>query len=786
MSATHGSGSSADSDTMLMLAIIGAGVGSVAVWAGAQLASLIHSGATLGVGASQGFRAMFRLPAHASDPRLAWDEPAASQLPGPVLYWVTTGIVVLLALGIAVAVALKLTSTSVGTDRADRLGVAPKARLARRRDLKPLIVARPTAGRFVLGRVGRHLVATEDRRSQAERAQRDRSRTRVGDRSAVVVVGPSRCGKTANVTAGVLDWDGPAILSSVKDDLYRATIERRRQLGQVYVFDPFGELEDDLGVKVERVGWSPLQASVTISGAQQAAATLLDAGPSEGVTNANYWSTKGQQLLWPMLFAAAVNGRTMGDVVRWMTLQDGNQSGGSEVAKLLVERAKSDRSAEARQALAAFTGFWMLDSRTRSDIFSTAQTVITAWEDPYVAAASATEVATENGVLTQQTMDLRLLLTGNNTLYLVQPLKSVERFAVLFGGLIGALLRDQAYEISKRAGEPIPPTLAVIDEAGNTPLRWLPDVASTCSGIGVQLVTVWQSLAQMRAIYQAQTDSLLTNHGSKIFFSGLSDRETLDYASHLGGDEEVPQQSTSSDVGWRAERRSVAMSTTRVRLLPPDLLRQVPPGSALLLHGTLPPAHLVGRRPWEDRRLRALAAGQGPEPQPPELSEKLETALNAKESVSPFVQAHMNAMARLTPVKKPKPQPEDATAPDETARQQAAKDPADEIGSGDVTEGVQAAALPDPGDEVSVPATGDCADDAGESAGSQSVSGESDPTEDEHQIELAPAAEPVEQEPALTGDESAGAEDEQDHDVAHMLELLRRHRATRPDHGIDR
>ncbi len=783
MSATNGSGASADSDTMLMLAIIGAGVASVAVWAGAQLASLIHSGSTLGVGASQGFRAMFRLPAHASDPRLAWDEPAASQLPGPVLYWGTTGIVVTLALGIAVALALKLTSTSVGTDRADRLGVAPKARLARRRDLKPLIVAKPTAGRFVLGTVGRHLVATEDRRSQAERAQRDRSRTRVGDRSAVVVVGPSRCGKTANVTAGVLDWDGPAILSSVKDDLYRATIERRRQLGQVYVFDPFGELEEDLGAKVERVGWSPLQASVTISGAQQAAATLLDAGPSEGVTNANYWSTKGQQLLWPMLFAAAVNGLTMGDVVRWMTLQDGNQSGGSEVAKLLAETAKSAKSAEARQALAAFTGFWMLDSRTRSDIFSTAQTVITAWEDPYVAAASATEVATKDGVLTQQIMDLRLLLTGNNTLYLVQPLKSVERFAVLFGGLIGALLRDQAYEISKRAGEPIPPTLAVIDEAGNTPLRWLPDVASTCSGIGIQLVTVWQSLAQMRAIYQAQTDSLLTNHGSKIFFSGLSDRETLDYASHLGGDEEVPQQSTSSDVGWRAERRSVAMSTTRVRLLPPDLLRQVPPGSALLLHGTLPPAHLEGRRPWEDRRLRALAAGQGPAPQSPELSKTLERALNAKESVSPFVQAHMNAMAKLTPVKKPKPQPDDATAPDGTTSQQLGKDSADDVASVAGIEGVEPATLHDPGDEAPAGAIDDCADDAGESAGPQSNSGENDPTDDEHPIELAPAAEPVEE---VTAAEAVGAEYGQDQDVAHMLELLRRHRTTRPDHGIDR
>ena len=106
----------------------------------------------------------------------------------------------------------------------------------------------------------------------------------------------------------------------------------------------------------------------------------------------------------------------------------------------------------------------------------------------------------------------------------------------------------------------------MIDEAGNTPLRWLPDVASTCSGIGIQLVTVWQSLAQMRAIYQAQTGSLLTNHGSKIFFSGLSDRETLEYASYLGGDEEVAQRSTTTDVGLRGDRRTVASSTTSMRL----------------------------------------------------------------------------------------------------------------------------------------------------------------------------------------------------------------------------
>lgn len=735
-------------DSLLMAGIIGVGVVSCAVWAGAQAAAVAHSGSTLDVSPAAGFRAVFRLPANASDPRLAWEEPAASQLPGPGLYWTLTAIVVIAAVAAAVWVGLRLSGTSVGTDRAERLGVSPRARLARRKDLKPLIVSEPVRGRFVLGRVGRHLVATEDRETQPDRVQRDRSRTRVGDRSAVIVVGPSRCGKTANVTAGVLDWDGPAVLSSVKDDLYRATIGRRRQLGRVFVFDPFGELGENLGPNVTRVGWSPLASAVTISGAQQAAATLLDAGPTEGVTNANYWSTKGQQLLWPMLFTAAVTGRSMGDVVRWMTLQDGNHGDTSEVAHLLgaVVRDSGGRAAvEAKQALTAFAGFWMLDGRTRSDVFSTAQTVITAWEDPFVAAASAIEIDTGMFTMTQPAMAMRMLLEGNNTLYLVQPLKSVERFAVLFGGLLGALLRDQAYEISKRAGEPVPATLAVIDEAGNTPLRWLPDVASTCSGIGIQLVTVWQSLAQMRAIYQAQTDSLLTNHGSKIFFSGLSDRETLDYASHLSGDEEVAQQSTSSDVGWSAGRRSVARSTTRVRLLPPDLLRQVPPGSALLLHGTLPPAHLTGRRPWEERRLRALAAGEGPSPEAAVLSEAMQRALASEPRLSSFVLAHMTRLT--TPV----------GAPDEAAGEEdAARSAAASAASGEGT--VADAEASDGGDDAVAPAR-------------EEERGRDEAPDVEHEDEVA---------------------EDPDVDVAMQLEILRRHRrrgdpgTAPPEFGIDR
>ena len=659
------SGEGAGGDELALFAIFGVGGLSVATWAGAQMASLVSSGSLLAASPAAGLRAMIRLPSNAAEPRLAWGSEAASALPGPVVYWTCTVLIFMVMFAVGGVAATRLLGRKVGTDRSDRLGVNPEARLARTKELRPLMLRHPVAGRFVMGRVGRHLVATEDRHSQDAGTQRRRARTRVGDRSAVVVVGPSRCGKTANVTAGVLDWDGPAILSSVKDDLFKATVARRRQLGDVFVFDPFGELPIDLGPGVQRVGWSPLHASRSISGAQQAASTLLDAGPTEGVTNASYWSTKGQQLLWPMLFAAATAGLSMGDIVRWLAMQDGSNGQRSQVAELLsaaMQSTTGPRAMEAKLALTAFQGFWLLDGRTRSDIFSTAQTVITAWEDPYIAAVSAPSVMVNGELVEQPTMDLRKLLVGNNTLYVVQPLKSVERFAVVFGGLLGDLLRDQAYEIARQAGEPIPATLAVIDEAGNTPLRWLPDVTSTCSGVGIQLVTVWQSLAQMRSIYQAQTGSLLTNHGSKIFFSGLSDRETLEYASYLGGDEEVAKTSTTTNIGSGSDRRSVASSTTAMRLLPGDLLRQVPPGSALLLHGTLPPAHLVGRRPWEDKRLVALGRGAGPAIGNAERSARLLAALSAEQAAPPIVMSRqlktLEPFADATAVDVIEPEPE--------------------------------------------------------------------------------------------------------------------------------
>ena len=59
-------------------------------------------------------------------------------------------------------------------------------------------------------------------------------------------------------------------------------------------------------------------------------------------------------------------------------------------------------------------------------------------------------------------------------------------------------------------------------------------------------------------------------------------------------------------------RRSIGEATQQRRLLPADVLRQIAPGEGLLIHGTLPPAHIRAQRYWEDPRLTQIANGHGP------------------------------------------------------------------------------------------------------------------------------------------------------------------------------
>ncbi len=442
-----------------------------------------------------------------------------------------------------------------------------QARWATRRDLRRLAVAAGGRGRLVLGRSGRVLVATEARHS-------------------VLVLGPTQSGKTTGLAIpSILEWEGPILATSVKDDLAAATLAWRARQGQTWVFDPTG----GSGLR-PMATWTPLAEAGTWGGAQRVASWLVDATPARsGMSEGAFWYSAAAKLLAPLLLAAHRCGGTMSDVVRWTDLDDCEEAG-----RILDASGET----EAGMALAASAA---RDDRIRSSVTTTLETVLAPFEDPTVAAATES-----------CDVDLELLLSGPHSLYLCGPSHEQARVQGLFAALVSSVVAA-AVERANRGGGPLdPPLLLVLDEAANiAPLRDLDVLASTGAGLGIQLLTVCQDLSQLSHRYGPERSrTIANNHRGKIILSGVSDLTTLDLVSGLAGEAAVQEHSVSRDS--RDGRRTTTSSTAFRRLVSADELRRIEPGDGVLVYGHLPVARLR-LRPWyADRHLRARATALGP------------------------------------------------------------------------------------------------------------------------------------------------------------------------------
>jgi type IV secretion system protein VirD4 len=274
----------------------------------------------------------------------------------------------------------------------------------------------------------------------------------------------------------------------------------------------------------------------------------------------------------------------MAQVVQWLDEQD------NEHVRFALEANGEEEAVSSLEALSEW------DERTLGSVYATAQTVLIAYTDPGVLASA-------------MTADLRaehLLDGGSHTAYLCAPAHEQRRLQPLFATLVQEIVAH-AYERATETGKPVdPPLLLVLDECANiAPLRELATLASTGAGQGIQLVSVFQDMAQINAVYgYDRAPTIVSNHRAKVFLSGIADPPTLGYVARLLGDEEVRQIARTVDAHGRS---STTESIAHRNLVPEGLLREMPPGHGVLVYGHLPPTR-IALRPWfQERRLRRLA-----------------------------------------------------------------------------------------------------------------------------------------------------------------------------------
>jgi len=396
----------------------------------------------------------------------------------------------------------------------------------------------------------------------------------------VLVFGAQRSGKTSGFAVpALLDWGGPAVVTSVRRDVVDHTYRWRQKQGNVYIFDPSGSLMDTQYQEF-RHSWDFLDQCRSWDDCIRMGWALTESGRLTGINDQQFWYSLAGQLLAPHLFAATMTGRGISDIVHWVKTQEE-----FEVRSILQSIGHDSALASAEDA-------WNREDKARSSVYTTLRSVLRAFDYD------------DSGVGSPPFLDIDDFLASKaDTLYLCAPPDEQEEYRPLFTGLVRTLFRsvyaqntsamDKRQENSPNtAATAVCPLLVLLDEAGNiAPLENLDTLATTAAGTKIQLVSIFHDLSQMESVYDPQTArSIVNNHSALLVLPGMRDIETLSYVQGLLHGERV---ANSKDAIWNSPRP----------------LRGLQSGEALLIYGNKRPIVLSLRSKFTDSELNLRVQG---------------------------------------------------------------------------------------------------------------------------------------------------------------------------------
>ncbi|WP_448233132.1 type IV secretory system conjugative DNA transfer family protein [Microbacterium lacticum] len=516
------------------------------------------------------------------DPAEALDAPGLNA----VVYWAVAGVLILGA-GAAGWWGWRMVRNlgqEKGNDPARIVGVATRAEVARAGSPQALLRRagnlRPSLGRPAPGDVGYRLGLSRGVEVWAS----------VED--SILLIGPPRSGKGLHVVINaILDAPGAVVTTSTRPDNVTATIAARQDVGPVAVFDP-QHLAEGIPAGLR---WSPVRGctdplTAMIRAGGLASATGLGKGSVEG---GDFWEAKTRVALQCLLHAAALDDRQPADLFRW-TLDPA--AAGDAVSILAAHPRAAGGWAESLQAMLES------DPRTRDSIWQGVSLALAALADPRVLDA-VTPGADEQ-------FDPEAFLEQRGTLYLLATAAGANNSAPLVAALIEDVVEAARRLAARSTGARLdPPLLLPLDEIANlSPLPSLPTLMAEGGGTGITTMPVVQSLAQARERWSEHAASAIWDAAIvKIILGGASNsRDLQDLSTLIGERDEITDSTTVGDQGSRSAQRSIR----RVSIMPPDTIRRLPFGTALVLLRAAPPIVTRLRR-WTDRRDgRQLAANR--------------------------------------------------------------------------------------------------------------------------------------------------------------------------------
>jgi type IV secretory pathway TraG/TraD family ATPase VirD4 len=405
-----------------------------------------------------------------------------------------------------------------------------------------------------------------------------------GTQRSTLVLGPPRSGKTSSlVIPNILLFEGPVVSTSTKPDVMAATGPSRQADGWTFLYDPSGEVPCPPGV--ERVGWSPLTTAAKWDAAVVTADAMVSASRMHAApVGDHHWAERAGALLSTLLHAAALDGRGMPELLRWI-----DRHNGADALEILDGRADASST-----AIDLLSGIATTDVREQSGIWSTASGVLSAYRtDPVLDSTR------------MPPLDMTSFCAGVNTLYVCSTGRHQRQFAPLVVALVGDV-RDAAYHRDRHQPGGAPTLLALDEVANIAPIPDLPSMVSEGGGQGLLVLACLQDLSQARSRWGGAADGFLSLFGTTVVLRGIADTRTLRDLSALAGDQPVVATTVSRSVdSWGRIRPSTAVGRSRQPRLAVDALARGAAGRALVLDPSntvyevaLTPAH--ERAPWRE------------------------------------------------------------------------------------------------------------------------------------------------------------------------------------------
>jgi type IV secretion system protein VirD4 len=325
---------------------------------------------------------------------------------------------------------------------------------------------------------------------------------------------PTGTGKTSGpVICNALTHKGQLIVLDIKGEIYAATAQARRDMGQeVHVLD----LRDNgMPGSLNPLDLLEMGGTDHAAMARSLAAEIIERGADERDRFWNDWAetmlTGG--LAW-LLSDCPPERRTLSGLFDLFNNEDVDY----RLATLLSETDKV-RNKAARSAFASY--LQLTDNSTRPSVLGSTQTHLRLFDSELVRRVTDTS-----------SMDVGALVRGEPmSLYIIVPPSRLTAFRPLLRVWLTCLI----LALTHRTQLPQERTLLLCDEAGNIgKMDALFTAATLLRSWGLTLWTLWQNVAQLSA-YGAQANTLIDNAGIIQIFGARNLRMAQDLANIIGG-----------------------------------------------------------------------------------------------------------------------------------------------------------------------------------------------------------------------------------------------------------